>query len=174
MKVALLLGIEFYEGVGFQGLIEPVDDAVDDGWRAQITNRTHPLAQYQFDAVFLASGGRSCILPGFSRKAMRAKLALAITANFINKHTEAEAKVEEISGVSYIFRQQFFQDMDDAMGIALENIVYYKDETHYFVMTPKKQSLLEKGVLYQVKNIMKLHGRIHFSSLTRSSIPSST
>lgn len=36
------------------------------------------------------------------------------------------------------------------MGIALENIVYYKDETHYFVMTPKKQSLLEKGVLYQV------------------------
>lgn len=105
---------------------------------------------------------------------MRAKLALAITANFINKHTEAEAKVEEISGVSYIFRQQFFQDMDDAMGIALENIVYYKDETHYFVMTPKKQSLLEKGVLYQVKNIMKLHGRIHFSSLTRSSIPSST
>lgn len=41
--------------------------------------------------------------------------------------------------------------MDDAMGIALENIVYYKDETHYFVMTPKKQSLLEKKVLYQVK-----------------------
>ena len=28
--------------------------------------------------------------------------------------------------------------------------MYYKGETHYFVMTAKKASLLEKGVLYQV------------------------
>lgn len=28
--------------------------------------------------------------------------------------------------------------------------MYYKDETHYFVMTAKKQSLLEKGVLKRV------------------------
>lgn len=35
-------------------------------------------------------------------------------------------------------------------GIDLENIVYYKDDTHYFVMTAKKQSLLEKGVIKQV------------------------
>ncbi|CAL8235873.1 unnamed protein product, partial [Arctogadus glacialis] len=33
--------------------------------------------------------------------------------------------------------------------IDLENIVYYKDDTHYFVMTAKKQSLLEKGVILQ-------------------------
>uniref|UniRef100_A0A8C1GSP0 F-actin monooxygenase n=1 Tax=Cyprinus carpio TaxID=7962 RepID=A0A8C1GSP0_CYPCA len=32
-------------------------------------------------------------------------------------------------------------------GIDLENIVYYKDNTHYFVMTAKKQSLLDKGVI---------------------------
>ncbi|NXT57752.1 MICA2 monooxygenase, partial [Pluvianellus socialis] len=32
-------------------------------------------------------------------------------------------------------------------GIDLENIVYYKDSTHYFVMTAKKQSLLDKGVI---------------------------
>lgn len=37
-------------------------------------------------------------------------------------------------------------------GIDLENIVYYKDDTHYFVMTAKKQSLLEKGVILQVKH----------------------
>jgi len=35
-------------------------------------------------------------------------------------------------------------------GIDLENIVYYKDNTHYFVMTAKKQSLLEKGVIRNV------------------------
>lgn len=35
-------------------------------------------------------------------------------------------------------------------GIDLENIVYYKDDTHYFVMTAKKKSLLKKGVIKQV------------------------
>lgn len=37
-----------------------------------------------------------------------------------------------------------------AAGIDLENIVYYKDDTHYFVMTAKKQSLLDKGVILHV------------------------
>jgi hypothetical protein len=30
--------------------------------------------------------------------------------------------------------------------VHLESFVYYKDETHYFVMTAKKSSLLERGV----------------------------
>lgn len=54
------------------------------------------------------------------------------------------------SGVAYIFNQQFFKNMKQATGIDLENIVYYKDETHYFVMCAKKQSLLEKGVIAEV------------------------
>ena len=29
----------------------------------------------------------------------------------------------------------------------MENICYYKDDTHYFVMTAKKSSLLDRGVL---------------------------
>ncbi|XP_022241856.1 uncharacterized protein LOC106459621 isoform X1 [Limulus polyphemus] len=37
--------------------------------------------------------------------------------------------------------------MKEHTGIDLENIVYYKDDTHYFVMTAKKQSLLERGVI---------------------------
>ena len=41
------------------------------------------------------------------------------------------------------------QDLSSQTGIDLENIVYYKDDTHYFVMTAKKHSLLEKGVLLQ-------------------------
>lgn len=39
----------------------------------------------------------------------------------------------------------------DCSGIDLENIVYYKDDTHYFVMTAKKNSLLKKGVIMQVR-----------------------
>lgn len=96
----------------------------------------------------------SYLFEGFKRKEFRGKLAIAITANFINRRTEAEARVEEISGVAFIFNQKFFKDLYEATGIDLENIVYYKDETHYFVMTAKKHSLIDKGVILQViKNI---------------------
>ena len=91
-----------------------------------------------------------CTVSGFKRKEFRGKLALAITANFINRFTQEEARVEEISGVAFIFNQKFFQDLKEKTNIDLENIVYYKDETHYFVMTAKKQSLLRKGVLRYV------------------------
>ena len=33
------------------------------------------------------------------------------------------------------------------MKIDLENIVYFRSDTHYFVMTAKKDSLLERGVI---------------------------
>lgn len=52
--------------------------------------------------------------------------------------------------MAFIFNQQFFKDMREQTGVDLENIVYYKDETHYFVMCAKKQSLLDKGVLLKV------------------------
>ena len=42
------------------------------------------------------------------------------------------------------------QELKAQTGIDLENIVYYKDDTHYFVMTAKKDSLLNKGVLKAV------------------------
>src|SRR5687768_1863501 len=109
----------------------------------------HPVNQYEFDYLIGADGKRNT-LDGFKRKEFRGRLAIAITANFINHHSEAEARVEEISGVAFIFNQKFFRDLYDATGIDLENIVYYKDETHYFVMTAKKHSLLNKGVIIQV------------------------
>lgn len=59
--------------------------------------------------------------------------------------------MQEISGVAFIFNQKFFMDLKESTRIDLENIVYYKDDTHYFVMTAKKASLLEKGVLKEVR-----------------------
>lgn len=44
-----------------------------------------------------------------------------------------------------------------APGIDLENIVYYKDDTHYFVMTAKKKSLLKKGVIKEVRTRTHTH-----------------
>ena len=48
-------------------------------------------------------------LLGFQRKDFRGKLAIGLTVNFINRNTTAEAKVEEISGVAFIFNQEFFK-----------------------------------------------------------------
>ncbi|XP_063785374.1 F-actin-monooxygenase MICAL3 isoform X14 [Pseudophryne corroboree] len=150
LKVSLILGIEIHVNLEFQGLVEPPEDQENErvGWRAKVHPKGHPVSEYEFDVIIGADGRRNT-LAGFRRKEFRGKLAIAITANFINRNTTAEAKVEEISGVAFIFNQKFFQDLREATGIDLENIVYYKDDTHYFVMTAKKQSLLEKGVIIQ-------------------------
>ncbi|GIX74346.1 protein-methionine sulfoxide oxidase mical3a [Caerostris extrusa] len=148
LKVALLLGVEVHENVGFESLIEPPEDQHERiGWRARVSPSDHPVSQYEFDVLIGADGKRNTLLEKNSRK-----LAIAVTANFINKHSPEEARVPEISGVAFIFNQKFFQDMKEQTSIDLENIVYYKDDTHYFVMTAKKQSLLERGVIIQDYN----------------------
>ncbi|KAF7662064.1 hypothetical protein LDENG_00247470 [Lucifuga dentata] len=148
LKVALIVAVEFHINVEFVKLLEPPEDHENEGlgWRAVVQPADHPMANFEFDVVVGADGRRNT-LEGFKRKEFRGKLAIAITANFINRNTTAEAKVEEISGVAFIFNQKFFLDLKEETGIDLENIVYYKDNTHYFVMTAKKQSLLDKGVV---------------------------
>ncbi|XP_028257091.1 F-actin-monooxygenase MICAL2 isoform X2 [Parambassis ranga] len=148
LKVALIVAVEFHINVEFVNLLEPPEDQENEGlgWRAAIRPADHPVANFEFDVVVGADGRRNT-LEGFKRKEFRGKLAIAITANFINRNTTAEAKVEEISGVAFIFNQKFFLDLKEETGVDLENIVYYRDNTHYFVMTAKKQSLLDKGVV---------------------------
>lgn len=118
-------------------------------WSVRLLPEQHPLESHSFDVVVGADGRRNS-LPGFKRKEFRGRLAIGITANFVNYHSAEEAEVQERSGVAFIFDQKFFLDLRDETGIDLENIVYYKDDTHYFVMTAKKQSLIEKGVIKKV------------------------
>ena len=157
LRTCLILGVKVHSGVSFRKLIEPAN--ANSGWTVQTTPSSCPITSYHFD-VIIGADGKQNSLPGFHSKEFRAKLALAITVNFVNSFTKQEAAVPEISGVAYVYRQDFFNDLADKHGISLENIVYFKDETHYLVMTAKKQSLLEKGVLKKVKflhtNICKL------------------
>jgi hypothetical protein len=110
------------------------------GWRAEVSPADHPVSQYEFDVLIGADGKRNTlegkyntlsvcssiqyiivsakmkvnvyvIISGFGRKEFRGKLAIAITANFLNRRSEAEARVEEISGVAFIFNQKFFKDL---------------------------------------------------------------
>lgn len=146
LKVALVLGAQVYKGVGFCDLEEPDVDHENSGWRIAVDPSNHPVNLNNFD-VLIGAEGKRVTVPGFRRKEFRGKLAIAITANFKNKRTTAEAVVEEISGVAFVYKQDFFNNLYEELGIALENIVYYKDETHYFVMTTKKHSLLDRKVL---------------------------
>uniref|UniRef100_A0A3P8XNY6 Molecule interacting with CasL protein 1 n=1 Tax=Esox lucius TaxID=8010 RepID=A0A3P8XNY6_ESOLU len=140
LKVALLLGVEVHTRVEFKGFVEPTGTT---GWMATVLPDNHPAGKFQFDVFISAGGGAIC----FRRKELRGKLAIGITCNFINRHTAEEAQVAEISGVARIYNQKFFKDLQTETGIDLENIVYYKDDTHYFVMTAKKKSLLMMGVI---------------------------
>uniref|UniRef100_A0A671NE66 Molecule interacting with CasL protein 1 n=1 Tax=Sinocyclocheilus anshuiensis TaxID=1608454 RepID=A0A671NE66_9TELE len=145
LKLALILGVEVHTGVTFEGLREPSGST---GWRAQVSPASHTAAAFEFD-VFISAGGGRYVPDGFKIKELRGKLAIGITANFVNRHTKQEAQVQEISGVARIYNQKFFQALQTEIGVDLENIVYYKDDTHYFVMTAKKGSLLKKGVIKQ-------------------------
>ena len=48
---------------------------------------------------------------------------------------------------SHVFLQRFFKSLKEETQIDLENIIYFRDNTHYFVMTAKKDSLLQRGVI---------------------------
>ena len=82
LKVALLMGVEVFENCGFEDLVEPED--IEIGWKAKVSPADHPVSQYEFDVLIGADGKRNT-LRGFKRKEFRGKLAIAITANFINR-----------------------------------------------------------------------------------------
>merc|ERR1719481_516048 len=96
--------------------------------------------------VFCATG-KKVPVEGFERTSQDRRMAIAITANWTNYGTPEERKVEEIAGLAKQNRMEFFKALEDAHDICLENLVHFKDKTHYFVMTATKESLLKKGVL---------------------------
>ena len=123
LKTALCFGVEVFGGVEFSDVVEPEVD--DEPWRISVKPDNHPIMKRGVD-VLIGAEGKHVSLPGFRRKEFRGKLAIAITANFKNKRTTAEAVVEEISGVAFVYKQDFFNNLYEQFGIALENIVYYK------------------------------------------------
>lgn len=67
------------------------------------------LHGFQFNVILGADGRRNTLAEHFPRKEFRGRLAIAITANFVNTHTLTEAQIPEISGISFIYNQQLFR-----------------------------------------------------------------
>ena len=162
LKICLLLGVKVHAGVEFCHLLEPSDDK---GWMIE-TKPSCDASQYQYD-IIVEADSRKYTLPGFQMKQFKPKQAIAITVNFVNHNTTPEAMVEEFSE-SRTFRQQIFKDLDKAHGIDLENIVYFKDATHYFVMTATKKSLLSRGVLLQVCSYSYIYNNYSYTCMCTS------
>ena len=143
-KISLMLGVEICTPISLVDLSEPDDKGKK--WTANVKPSDHPVSKFEFNMVIIASGRRVAI-EGFDRRSLDAKLSIAVTANFVNSGTVEEAAVRQISGISKQFHQEFFKGMETEQGIALENLVYYRGDTHYFVMTALKKCLIEKGVI---------------------------
>ena len=146
LKIALLLGVEVKAGETFREVVEPTDEK---GWVVVSEKKMEGgvvRREQEADMVFGATGTK-VLLKGFQMRTPDTKLAIAITANWSVKGTAEEKKVKEIAGISYQNHMDFFKALENTHGIDLENIVHFQDETHYFVMTAKKECLIKKGVI---------------------------
>lgn len=148
LKVSLILGCDFVDNVAFEQLC-PLNftnckadeecccnlhqtnsdhQSTNNGAFAHyIFNQTsnYPelttkLNTYAFNILIGADGRRNLLNNYFPRKEFRGRLAIAITANFINNHTLAEAQASEISGISFIYYQQLFKSLNEQLNIDLE------------------------------------------------------
>lgn len=144
LKVALILGVTVYSSTAFESLTKP-----DGG------NNSHPffsvstkpqIPWMEFTAVLGAAGTQDVLSEqsGINRFIFSRKEAIGLVCYFQNLGTTEEKKVTEFSWTVQ-FKQQKFAQMRE-IGIDLENIVYYRGEMHYIVMTPKRQNLLDQGV----------------------------
>ncbi|GMF38919.1 unnamed protein product [Phytophthora fragariaefolia] len=146
LKVALLIGVTVYSSTAFESVISPNSEVSDN--KPFYTVATQPQIPYmEFTAVLGASGTNDKLAEpaGINRFVFSRKEALGIVCYFPNLGTTEEKKVTEFSWTIQ-FKQQMFAKMRE-IGVDLENIVYYRGEMHYLVMTPKRQNLLDQNVL---------------------------
>jgi len=116
-------------------------------WTAKFKSTVTSLEKYEFNVLVDATGEYRTIAKEFefTTKEYQFTQAIGIAANFQNLRSETELALQESSKTSYLFQELFNNFASN--GYDLENLVYYRGETHYFVMTAKKQSLVNAGVI---------------------------
>jgi hypothetical protein len=142
LKIALILGVKVHYGYQFCEVIHK------DGFP---TVTCTPDLYVRCNLLIGGDGVSSTVAQkfNFARKKFSGTRSIGMTFNFANHHTSKESSLREF-GLSRIFEQKFFQDIEDKYSIELENLVYYRGETHYFVMTIKKKSLLQRDGFIQI------------------------
>ena len=97
-----ILGIRIIEPCSFVDLIEPTESRKT--WRAKVEPQNDFMENYDFDCLVVASG-KNVPIEGFARQSLDAKLAIAVTANFVNNRTAEDSQSDEIAGLAYQYHQ---------------------------------------------------------------------
>ncbi|RHY26995.1 hypothetical protein DYB32_007123, partial [Aphanomyces invadans] len=71
-----------------------------------------------------------------------------------------QSAVDEFSWAKQ-YNQSLFAQLKDDLGVDVENVVYYREEVHYVVMTPKRSSLVNAGILATKELDSVDVGRLH-------------
>ncbi|KAL3659028.1 hypothetical protein V7S43_015915 [Phytophthora oleae] len=143
LKVALLVGVKVYSATGFQSIECPKDSG--NPFYSVQTEPQIPVAEYT--AVLGATGTNDLIAEksGITRFVFSRNESLGIVCYFPNLETADEIKTKEFSWTTQL-KHPMLNKLRD-FDIDLENIVYFRGEMHYLVMTPKRQNLLFHGVV---------------------------
>ncbi|KAF1785979.1 FAD/NAD(P)-binding domain [Phytophthora cactorum] len=132
LKVALLVGVKVHSATGFQSIVPPAPE--QNGGNPFYSIKTEPqIPVVEYTAVLGA--------------------LVSMTKNLwyrVLLPEPGDARGDE--GKEFSWTTQFKHRMLYRMrevGVDLENIVYFRGEMHYIVMTPKRQNLLARGVVKQ-------------------------
>ena len=165
LKISLLLGVNFHFGHSYVSIKPPKKPDLNWGCVTK-----PPIEKEILYNVLVCADGESCILSDqlkFKRKAFKASLALGITGNFKNLHKPEDVDKREF-GLSSQYRKAWFDELYKKTGIRLENVTYYRDETHYFVATANKANLIDYGVL--LKHHTDTNELLHPSNIDKSKL----
>jgi len=150
VKICCILGVQVYTGVKFQSLLEPEDD---QGWHARLEPEDHEARHFSFDVVVGASGTNFC-LEGFNRGRNEGPETLTVTASFKNEGRPEESFMSDLPRMDRKVHGQFFKDLEMELKFEIENLTYYRDETHFFQFEVKPEVLLRKGILKENSECM--------------------
>ncbi|ETM47371.1 hypothetical protein L914_07909 [Phytophthora nicotianae] len=147
LKVALLVGVKVYSATSFESIVAPSSEKNGNLFYSIKTEPQIPVAEVT--AVLGATGVNDQLAApaGITRFVFSQKESLGIVCYFPNLETLEETKVKEFSWTTQL--KHHMLDKMREIGVDLENIVYFRGEMHYLVMTPKRNNLLLRGVVKQ-------------------------
>lgn len=147
LKVALLVGVKVHSATSFESIVAPSSDKSGNPFYSIKTEPQIPVAEVT--AVLGATGVNDQLAApaGINRFVFSQKESLGIVCYFPNLETLEETKVKEFSWTTQL-KHHMLNKMRE-IGVDLENIVYFRGEMHYLVMTPKRNNLLARGVVKQ-------------------------
>lgn len=164
LKPCLLLGVQVFFGTEFVRTEQHVSSTGDSqtavwdvvvGVDAACNGSKYPSVPAHLQGVsslVVAEGPGGVVaqrlgLEKHEAASLRKEAAIGLVANYTNRQC-ADEKGRRSFSLARQFYEAKFKQCEKQTGMALENVVcYISQQTHYFVMTPTKRSLIDLGIV---------------------------